>query len=497
MTILKIGTLLTKKPGHTIPVELLAAIINRRPTAFGAVVQDHESTELSVIHEASTPTMAQLEEFQQNAKDYQAMLYFGELGSKFNPEDIQPFVITDGDGKPFMAIGLEGDFPKHSQPNLGRTDDYNLASEIIIPTILEVCELGGEIEKIMSALNDDRFNKKFLEHVAHRGALTILPIEGDPLWLGKNELGNAYDWGQTSNRHGFDDVKQEPVKAEAPKKKFSFGAIGKKQEASPPALPKDVATKGADGPRTSVPEVRSDGKSLPQPVKCPDWIHKNEDKRSWYNMVAGQIPDRWKNKVPVIPVISEDKLPKDLGDLKMWEAEQYKKNLKGGTAVVNREAVGPVKSETSAGAPKTGAEIAAQRREDDEAKAIIGAKDMEKILNVVAGFKPEDMMSVKAMADLEKKVGDFSAQVGVTPQEMLNWPLSGLFAIARTDYRAIVLAFVEMRKLWRDTLDVKDLAGSTTTETKIGETGKKVESVSNAPPVEKKSKGFSFGKKAA
>lgn len=486
---LKHGTLLTKKTGQLIPVELLAAILNRRPSAFGAVVQDltGDKPELSIIHEATTPTMAQLEEFQKNAKDFQAMLYFGELGSKFNPEDIQPLIIRDGDDKPFMAIGLEGDFPKYCEP-ADRTEAYNLASKIIIPTILEVCELaGGELDPIIAALNDDRFNKTFLEHVAHRGALTIFPIEGDPINLGKNELGGVYDWGTTSQRHAFDDIKQEPKKVEA-KKGFSF-YFDKKQEASPPALPKDVATKG-DGPRTSVPEVRADGKNMPQPVKLPDWIHKNDDKRTWYQMVGGTIPEKgWKNGVPIIPVIPEAEMPKDLGDLKIWEANRLKAELeakKKAPVIANTEPVHQPKTETSAGAPKTGSEIAAQRREEEEHRAIINAKDMEKILNVVAAFKPEDMMSVKDMADLEKKVGDFSSSVGVTPQEMLNWPLSGLFAIARTDPRAMVLAFVEMRKLWRDTLKVEDLVK--TTETKIGETGKKVESV-----VVEKKKGFSFG----
>ena len=278
---MKIETLGFKKAGHNFPLDWLAAIVNRRPTALGLVVQDpngKNGPELSVIHEACTPSMKQLEEFQKNAHDYNALAYFGELGSKFNPEDIGPFIIKDGNNQPFMALGFDGDFPGSADLKSGRTDAYNIASKNIIPTIVEVCEAaGGDIDKIMEILRDERLNTSFLEHVGHRGVLTIFPLEGDPIWLGKNELGEVYDWGQISNRHGFDDVKQDPEPV-AETKKFAGFSFGKKAESSPLPLPKDVATKGTQ-PRKLVPEVRADGKNLPQPVKLPDWVHKNEDKR--------------------------------------------------------------------------------------------------------------------------------------------------------------------------------------------------------------------------
>lgn len=508
---MKIETLMTKKAGFNFPVELMAAIVSRRPTAIGFVVQDGtgKTPELSVIHEAATPSVAQLEEFQRNAHDFNAMAYFGELGSKFNPEDIGPFIIKDGNGQPFMAVGLEGDFNGHTDLKSGRTEAYNLASKFIIPTLVEVCEYaGGDLEKIMATLNDDRLNESFLEHVGHRGVLTIFPLEGDPIWFGKNEIGGTYDWGQTSNRHGFDDVKQEPEKVEEPKK-FAGFSFGKKQESSPPALPKeekkvqDAATPG-NQPRKLVPEVRSDGKNLPQPVKLPDWVHKNDDKRTWYQMVGGAIPEKnWKNGTPIIPIIPESEFPKDLGDLKMWEAEQFKKRQAEANAKPVIADVKPIqqpKTETSAGAPKTGAEIAAQRKE--ESQPLVNAKNMEKILDIVARVQGEQIPSIADMQAIEKKIGTFSSNVASTPKEMIHWPMSAWFAIGNTDIKALVMALMEFRSLYRDTLDAKDLVGTlntekvndkvVTTETKIGDTGKKVESVvQTAPPAKKP--GFSFG----
>lgn len=137
---MKRQVVLTKKAGFDVPMELISLILQKQPTAFGAVVQDQtgKEPELSIIHEATTPTPEQIKEFQRNAHDFNAMLYFGELGSKFNPEDIQPLIISDDNDQPFMALGLEGDFAKFAEPRSGRTDEFNFASEILIPSLLDI-----------------------------------------------------------------------------------------------------------------------------------------------------------------------------------------------------------------------------------------------------------------------------------------------------------------------------------------------------------------------
>ena len=225
-------------------------------------------------------------------------------------------------------------------------------------------------------------------------------------------------------------------------------------------------------------------------------------------MVGGSIPEKgWKNGVPVIPVIPEDKMPKDLGDIKLWEAAEFKRRqaeAKARPVIANTEPVGPVKTETSAGAPKTGSEIAARRA--DESQPLIKAKDMEKILNIVAQVQGEKMPSIAEIQAVEKKIGTFSENVACKPEEMIHWPMSAWFAIGNTDPRALVMAVLEFRGLWRDTLKAEDLVNtapkSVTTETKIGDTGKKVESISTTHVLAKeelapKKPGFSFGKKVA
>ncbi len=332
---MKIQTHLTKKAGQHLAVEQMAIILNRPITAYGFAVQDGtgEVPELAIKRESGKPTMAALDEFNRLAHDFNAMLWFGELGSKYKPEDCGPLTIEDGDGKPFLALGIEGDFAKYADPASGHTDEYNYAQKILIPSLIDILNVtNGDWDKIAERINSERFNNSdILPHIAHRGVVTLFPLTGDPIWLGKNELGGEFEWGQISNRHGFGDAKQEPAPVKVEKKGFSFGGMlgGKKEvAASPPPPAAEQKTKA------SVPQVRADGKDLPQPIKMPDWVHKNDDKRTWYSMVAGEIPDSWKKGVPVIPVIPLDKLPKDLGDLKMWEAAEFKRrSAQAGSAV--------------------------------------------------------------------------------------------------------------------------------------------------------------------
>ena len=492
-------TTIVKAENQIVPKEFLEHILSQKPNVFGYAVQDGEG--LSIGREEGTPDIGDLDTMNTETQGMRSMLCFGWLDKGFNVEDIQPFTINDGDDKPFLAIGLDGDFPKYDTNN-GRTQEFNLMSEIIAPSLADICELvDGDIAKLMAALGKPMFNNNFLGAVGHRGVLNILPFDGDTLYFGKDVLGGEpFTWGRTSQLRGWGEEKQEP-KVEVKKKGFSFG-----KKATPPALPQDVATKG-EGPKTSVPEVKPEVKSVtkpeasgPLPIRPPEWCHKNDDKRSWYQMMTGNLPKGWKNNIPIIPVDGSPKAPVKIEDLDSWRAERAKARIAAQPEVQKSEAsIGP------APAPKSGAEVKQART--DENLPIIPAKDMEKVLEYVAKHldgQSVQMPDPKVIQEMEKKFDSLSTALGVTPHEMLNWPASGLFGLAKTDPRAIVLMALEFRALWRNTLKVEDLVGtdkpkaSTTcpaSTTKSGNTVK-VESVSNdAPPAKKKL--FSFGKKAA
>jgi len=488
-----IYTTVMKNADQIIPLDYLKLIISKKPNVFGYAVQDGEG--LSVGREEGTPELVDLETMSTETQGLRSMLCFGWLDKGFNIEDIQPFTINDVNDSPFLAIGMDGDFPKYDTNN-GRTQEFNLMAEIIAPSLADICELtDGDIAKLMAAIGKPMFNNNFLAAVGNRAVLNILPFEGDPAYFGKDTLGGEpFTWGRTSQLHGWGDVKQEPAKAENKKPRFSFGK--KTVAAAPQAVPQDVATPGTT-PRASVPEVKAVEKKHegPAPVRPPSWCLNNDDKRSWYQMVSGALPSGWKKGIPVIPIEGVTP-PAKVEDLNAWRASRKK-------AAISADNVtpAPAATSTSAGAPKSGAEVAAIRAEEN--LPIIPAKDMESLLNFVTKHldgQSVQMTNPDEIQAIEKKFPPLSECLGLKPQELLNWPVSGLFALGKHDSRALVLGFLEMRNLWRNTLKMEDLVATapkaTTTTTKIGDTGKKVESVSNeAPPAKKKM--FSFGKKAA
>ncbi len=161
----------------------------------------------------------------------------------------------------------------------------------------------------------------------------------------------------------------------------------------------------------------------------------------------------------------------------------------------------PAATATSAGPVKTTEEVKAIKAEEN--LPIIPAKEMEKVFDFVAKHidgQSSAMVDPSQIQAIEKKFPALSEALGLKAEDMLNWSPSALFALAKTDARAIVLMALEYRNLWRGTLKMEDLVGTskpaaTTTVTKTGDTTK-VESVANdAPPAKKKM--FSFGKKAA
>lgn len=488
-------TTIQKNEGHIIPADYLQLIIDKKPNVFGYAVQDGEG--LSVGREEGTPLMADLETMNTETQGLRSMLCFGWLDKGFNIEDIQPFTINDGDEKPFIAIGLDGDFPKYDTNN-GRTQEFNLATEIILPSIADICELtDGDIEKLVAAFGKPSFNNNFLAAIGHRGVLNILPFEGEASYFGKDVLGGEpFTWGRTSNLHSWGEVKQEPAKAEEPKKRFSFGNKKPVASGQPPIIPKDVATPGT-APRASVPAVKAEEKKHegPMPVRPPNWCHNNDDKRTFYQMVAGNLPSGWKKNIPVIP-LEGAVIPSKIEDLNEWRA-----NRKKATIAATTVTPAPAATATATGPVKTAEEVKQIKAEDNS--PIIPAKSMEKVLDFLAKHidgQSVQMVNPTDIQAIEKKLGTFSEATGTTAIENINLPVGALVQIGKIDIMALLTYALEYRALYRNTLKMEDLVGTekpkvTTTETKIGDTGKKVESVSKELPAKKKM--FSFGKNKA
>lgn len=535
-------TVLYIKAGQMPPTELLERILATKPTAFGFAVQEADGADMQTVREdGSNLDLDNLTGFLTDSKDRPATLYFGTLKEGYDVEDIQPFTITDGDGNTFMTIFTEGTINGHDEPAV-HTEQFNVVQGIIIPKIVEWCQdFDGELDKIMAKINGEVFNRDFLSHVGHRAILHILPFKGDAVLLAKNELGAEFDWGWTSRTHGFGEAIQEPAPVVADKKKGWWGSgkktvvggttiveVEKKEApaASPPPLPKDVATKG-EGPKTSTPDVKkTDEKPMGIFVRPPAWLHKNEDKKQFYCLLGGTTspPSAWRKNIPV-----EVKAHHDL--LKCKNYDDYNKyrlaNLLGTTGAVASSAPAPTvqqqqtmtkQERISAKAEATPAPVEApiQGPTDPTPLPIMEPKDLEKVLDYVAKHldgNSREIIPPQEMQKLEAQLPTFSEAVGVKLEEMLNWPVSGLFGLAATDARAVVLWGLEWRAYARQYLmaelkakakdGVKTTADKVVTKTTMTEGGaKKVESVvasvpaSPAPAAKKNSWGYGKNKAA-
>lgn len=499
---------LTVKAGETVDIDLVKFLINQGPTAFGFAVQatDGSEPELSIVREDKAPTLSDILGILNEAKAFNSLLYFGYDG-KIRAEDVQPFIIDDVDEKVFIAIGLEGDFSKHADPKSGHTEAYNLAQNVIIPRILEVLELtDANMTKVRKELESDTFNTLFLSNVDHRGSLTILGLDGDPIWRGKNELGNDYAWGQISNEYGYDtylanlraaeekrqaeaekrikDAAAPKVEEKKPNRFFRGKAVTDKPVASgtPPIVPQDVATPGT-APRASVPSVKQVGATTVvntdvkrQPIRPPEFIHKNDDKKKWYLLVGGSLPAMWRNKIAIIPVI--DNPPQNEAEFLQLQADAKKKDMSR-PVIADVKPIEQPKTATSAGTAKTAEQVKA--REQEENIPIIAAADMDKIIESIATNATRSM-TVSEMQALEKKLDKFSVATATTLSEMASWPASAWFAIGKQDHRAVVMALMEAFSALRANMKLEDLVNTdkdtvTTTVTKHGDGTTKTESI--------------------
>ena len=502
-------TIMHVKAGHLPPDDLLALIIGKKPTALGFIVQnvlDGGKPDLAIVREdASQLTMDELKRFFLNSKDFPTSFYFANLAQGYNPDDIQPFVITDADGAAFMAIMHEGTLNDSSAGE--HNEHYSYVNGIIIPKIVEWCEdFQGDLDKIMPKIKSDLFKKEYLTNIGHRGVLHIMPIDGDPVNIGKNDLGGDYDWGWITQK--LEATKEQKVEASAPapKKSFSAGWGKKTPSASPvPATPvqgkdgKPVHDAGSpveagDKSLDSRPAKPKDSKSPELVARPPQWLKTNDDVKLWYDIIGGFIHEQWKRRLPIIVKDFEAAKIDNLAAFKKYALEKKLKTTGGNT---------------SAGTPPDATAVhdkaVISGVAGDKELPIIPANKMEAVLDFVAKHldtSSKEITPPKEIQDMENALPKFSEAVGLDFMETINWPVGGLVGMARTDIMALVCYAVEWRTRYRALKLGQPMAGTTkttaTTTTTTNGSTTKVESVSNEPaPAPKKSFGWGSKKQAA
>lgn len=507
--------LLHVNAGHTPPDDLLKRILTQfKPNVVGASIQnlmevkDKETRpDLAIIREdASNIGVDELKQMFSNAKDWPITAYFGSLRQTYKPEDIQPFVLTDGDNNVFMSLFIEGDVDGNVDPK-DHTEHYNYVNGILRPKILEWCNDFADSEdivaKIDAKLKSEVFKKEFLMHVGHRAHLSIMPIEGDVVNIAKNDLGGIEDWGWISQKI---EAKEEPKAAEPAKaNRFSFGwnktkASSPSQVDPPKENPDGVHTVG--DPKNNLPPLpdnvekgekddgypaKKQGKASPElAARVPSWLKTNDDVKLWYKIVSGEVHAQWKRK---LPCTVKDHVAVKIDNLADFKAYALKHTVK------------PAETATASQTPKDAKVV------ETVATGVLTPKSMDNILDYVAKHldkSSKEIIAPKEIQEQERVLPKFSEAVGLERDEMINWPIASLKKIGEDDVNALLCYAIEWRSAYRALKTGQLEAGTKVTETKdakttVTQTGDtvKTESVAKVDPPKPATKNrFSFGKAA-
>jgi hypothetical protein len=215
-------TIITAKSGHQVPKELWETALRKCPTASGYAIRDTTDgkTTLETEHYDQSVTVENMLTLEEQAKEYDRVYYLANLPGTHTKDDVQPFVLTiydneeDKIGTDILSFFVEGDFPKYTSKD--HTDEYNFAWDIIIPTLQDMfLSADQDISKFTASLHKPLFEKNMMAHVGHRAAFVFLPLQGEPIQFGTNELGAGFDWGSCSQHLDFQKAVKPITKAEA------------------------------------------------------------------------------------------------------------------------------------------------------------------------------------------------------------------------------------------------------------------------------------------
>lgn len=302
--------IITKEPGQVIPRGYLQEALKQCPSCIGITIQDVVDDEpvLDCTAENKTMTVDDLMKVIESCKDVRMVVVLGQMVQDFDPEtDMQPFVFQqtgeNGETQNILAFHVEGDYPNYSKPGKGHTDEFNFWEDCVFPTLLEKFDASDNLVTFFSKVAASPMKQLIENPIGHRGVAVFVPLEGDIIAFGNNELGGEFDWGTTSQTFGWGN----PTKLESAAEvavatvKKAGGRLAKLMSSTAPApeFPKTEETKPADQPKhttdkNGIHHTKTDKTESSDPFAAwPGTSSKTHVMRTVPSGLMGNARNRW------------------------------------------------------------------------------------------------------------------------------------------------------------------------------------------------------------
>lgn len=435
------------KAGEVPPRDYIEKALRECPTCFGIAIQnkDGDSSSLEVASEAKNISVDKLMETLEACKEVPVVLTLGNMTQDFNPEeDLMPYVFQQGsaggdDVEDILAVFIEGDAPNYSKPGEGHTETYHLWEDYIFPTISEKYEASSDLVAFFNKLQTSSFQQSILNSFHHRGVAVFVPLHGDIIAYGKNELGGEYPWGMTSNTFGY-GTKVESKPTVVQKAKSRLAALTSKTESTP--------IKPEEKTNTVITPDNKGMTALKPPAKL-----QGNARNAWIRLFTGQnegpMPVGHNSKdftvsVPesLLPFAMEDVSTKD-------QVRNLTKRVKAahGKTELEEQIQDPKvieEKKTPAAQPDGDKRPASDFLPDLSADAKKGSVDL---VTDWATRPMEKRPTAQEILRIESKWPVFSQMMGIKQFDMLNWSIADIKELAKKYPDAIALAFLEMKSV--------------------------------------------------
>lgn len=202
-------TIVHKLPKQIVAEDYLKIVLRERPTAFGFAAR--EGDKIVIENSAKSLMMNEINELQKAFHNDHLLMAFmkADKNEVVLPDDVPPFVVSNGKEddqlKIFLATMYEGNFVKYKGMDGKHSPEYCVFDAEVYPKLLQLFkDCGKDWNKFGDELRTDgKLHKTLGNYFDKRGAFAFMLPTGDPIFFGENDLGGQYDWGNTTNAHGY------------------------------------------------------------------------------------------------------------------------------------------------------------------------------------------------------------------------------------------------------------------------------------------------------